>query len=91
MRLWPGLRPGPRWESTVCSPDRELDLGETEGIRGKGKAADGRRGEGRGREGPLKLCIAGSFLLPQSAPGIVCSEFAYCLSTVVLVGFSMIS
>ena len=48
MRLWPGLRPGPRWESLQCSlgPPSWI-LGENEwGKKGGGKKKE--ECEGRG-------------------------------------------
>ena len=50
MRLQPGLRPGPHWRSSQCSPDTVAGFGEVKKGEGKGKKRKG-EGEGKGRDG----------------------------------------
>jgi len=45
-RLWPGLCPGPRWESLQCSPRSPSWFWG--GRRGGGR--DGEKGKGKGEE-----------------------------------------
>jgi len=51
MRWWPGLRPGPRWESLQRSPDPLAGKGGGAPREGGGRGRKGRGGEGREGEG----------------------------------------
>ena len=51
MRWWPGLRPGPRWESLQRSPGPLPGKGGGAPREGGGRGRKGRGGEGREGEG----------------------------------------